>query len=260
MNEYQVRYTCSGEQQLSIVNFITHNAKEYIIAREFATREHIQCYVKTDITKKTWVNKFNLNFKGMDRRDKYVMEDKGQTKLYVCKGDTSLEQPDIIAKSSLFTDEDIKNFHDEYWHNHNKLTEMPDVISASTLQPIVAIKTKKQRKPPFMMEVKMSLENDYPLLEWGKEHKALVFKRVMFMLGDYCKALDHIIVTRMVYGIMNSLIKDRHEWLEHWYLKCFGEQYEDVNIQEEIEMVLEQKPTSNDKHKRDFFTAVIEDD
>jgi len=222
--EFHLRYTCSAELQCQIVDFITRNAKEYIICKEQANREHIHCYAVLDVTKKTWVNKFNLKFKGMDRRDKYVEPDKGNTKLYVCKG-TGVGQYEILAKRG-FTDEDIVNFNKQWWENNPKSNI---VIEFSDSPQLPEPKPKKQAKPSFMKQVRLELEELYPEKDWTIDDKPIVFKRLMFMLGDGCRNLDHIIISRMTYGVLNSLIKDKKEWLEYWYKKAFGEYlYESV--------------------------------
>lgn len=214
---FQIRYTCSGDLQLRIVDFITRNALRFIIAREVASREHIQCYVELDITKKTWVNKFNESFPGMDRRDKYVMIDNGKTCNYVCK------DGDIIAKRG-FSNEDIENFKTEY-HKENPKPEISIKIDESLILPPEkkTEKVKKQKVPPFMQLVRQELEDMHPNLQWHKKHKPLVFKMLMNKLGEGCKNLDHVIISRMTYGVLNSLIKDKKDWHEYWYMKAFGE-------------------------------------
>lgn len=208
---YQIRYTCSGELQAQIVDFISRNAVKYIIAREVATREHLQCYVEIKITKKTWVNKFNDRFKDMDRRDKYVEPDKGRTKYYVCK------DGDILQKRG-FTDEDITNYRKEYLES-----QIPEEIKNLAILPPETIPEKpvKKKKPTFMMEVRLDLEETFPEKDWTSKDRPIVFKFVMRKLGQYCRALDHIIISRMVYGVLNSLVKDKQEWLSHWYQKAF---------------------------------------
>jgi len=216
--EYHIRYSCSGDLQAQIVDFITRNAKKYIIAREFANREHIQCYVETNITKKTWVNKFNIKFTSMDRRDKYVEPDKGKTKQYVCK------DGDIIAKRG-FTDEEIENFKTEYRKENPKpeiSLKNQEIHDAPPLEN--SKKVKKSKVPTFMMQCRNKLLDEYPDKEWSMRDKPLVFRNVMYLLGQGCKNLDHIIISRMTYGVLNSLIKDKKEWLEYWYRKAFMEE------------------------------------
>lgn len=218
--EYHIRYTCAGDLQASIVNFIMKNAQKYIISREVASREHIQCYVVTSVVKKTWVNKFNLNYKQMDRRDKYVELDKGNTKTYVCKGNSISEMPVVIAKLG-FSDQDVIDLHKQYWAQH-----IPEEIQNICILPpeTKTEKTKKQPKPTFMKEMRQCLEDEYPEKDWSMSDKPLVFKKLMYMLGTSCRNLDHIIISRMTYGVLNSLIKDKKEWLEYWFKKSFGEE------------------------------------
>lgn len=228
--EYHIRYTCSGEPQAQIVDFIMRNAQKYIISREVASREHIQCYVVSNIVKKTWVNKFNLKFTSMDRRDKYVELDKGNTKLYVCKGESISSPPDVIAKLG-FSDEEITAFHSQYWQQHipqgiqNICIDLPETETK---------KTKKPPRPTFMKEVRQTLIDEYPDREWKKSDKPIVFKKVMYMLGQSVRNLDHIILSRMTYGVLNSLIMTNQEWLEYWYNKAFGEELNPYADSEDI--------------------------
>lgn len=219
MPEYHIRYTCEGELQSSIVNFIIRNSQSCIIAREFATREHIQCYVSTNVVKKTWVNKFNLAFK-LDRRDKYVMEDLGKTKQYVCKGVALNEMPDIVNKRG-FSDADINEYHQAYWATHI-------VVEPISFTPTQMTSDKVRKKSmPFMRQVYERLESDYPLREWVETDKPLIFRYVMDDLGRSNRSLDKFIVKRMVLGILNSLMKDhRAEWYTSFYHEVFAEHYQ----------------------------------
>lgn len=217
--EYHIRYTCSGEVQDNIVNFIMRNADKYIISREIASREHIQCYVVTNVVKKTWVNKFNATFKGMDRRDKYVELDKGNTIGYVCKGQSIMEMPIILGKRG-FTDDDIISYHKKYWET--KLPELPE-CQAEVMPEVKQDKARKAKQPPFMKVIRNQLDESFPDKDWSMVDKPVVFKFIMRGLGESCKSLDHIIISRMTYGILNSLIKDKKEWHEYWYKKAFNE-------------------------------------
>jgi hypothetical protein len=269
-----MRYTCSGQTQDEVVKFIMKNALKFIIAKEIASREHIQCYVETKVVKKTWVNQFNLQIK-LDRRDKYVELDKGNTKLYICKGNGQTVQPEILAKRG-FTDEEIVSFHNEYWLN-KKTIEMEFTPVSSILPPVEKLeKVKKAKTPTFMSIIRNELEEEYPYKEWDMKDKPLVFKKLMFKLGVGCRNLDHIIISRMTYGVLNSLIKDKKEWHEYWYRKAFnGEELyevvddvEDMKLDEEIETILPKRKIIKKKvfdnvinrNENNIKLCIIEDD
>lgn len=230
MPEFHMRYTCQNPVQGLVIDFITRNGASFIIAKEYASREHLQCYVSTSIVKKTWDNKFRERFKELDRRDKYVKEDAGFTKQYVCKGGAKRgEYPDILAKRG-FTDEDIIRFHNEYWDVHEEegiKASVSDEIHLNITETPKEPKPEKikKRTPTFMKVVRDKLEANFPDKEWTKKDKQCVFCYVMRELGTSCKTLDHVIVTRMTWGILNSLIKDRRDWNAYWYSKCFNEPY-----------------------------------
>jgi len=266
---FQARYTCSRSSDLEtrIIDFITRNANRFIIAREEATREHLQCYVEYENTKKTWDNTFKKKFPTMDRRDKYFMPDKGTTMLYVCKDN------DIISKRG-FSDEDIAELHTTYHKNNPKTRISLEITEALELPPDTKPeKVKKPRPPTFMSKCRQELEEEYPFIEWQKKHKKVVFIKVMENLGQGCKNLDHIIVTRMVYGILNSLIKNKKEWHQYWYAKCFqGEAFDqddelpdDNDLYSEVEkkqhecmMRIEEENKREEleiqnRHKKNFF-------
>lgn len=244
MPAYQARYTCQGDLQTQVVDFISRHALKYIVAREFASREHIQCYIEYDNAKKTWDNTFRIKFPTMDRRDKYFKLDRGTTKLYVCKDN------DIISKRG-FTDEDIENLHTQY-HLNNPQTQISlNIDEVDVLPPLPKNeKPKKPRPPTFMCLCRNELQDEYPFLDWAKKHKKIVFLKVMSNLGQGVRNLDHVIVTRMVYGVLNSLIKDKKEWHEYWYQKCFGE---DINDAPELNEEEDKKLDEED----DFATAYL---
>lgn len=216
---FHIRYTCSGQLQNDIVNFISKNALDYIISKEYAAREHIQCYVLLKVTKKTWVNKFNIVFKDrMETRDKYVEPDKGSTKFYVCKGDNCDTLPNVISKRG-FTDDDISIFHKTYWDTQTKTKDNVVKVNPDIEFPIGKVK----RVPPMRL-VRDRLEELYPEKDWSMKDKPLVAVSVLNILGEGCKTLDHIILSRMTYGVLNSLVKNKKEWHEYWYHKAFGEE------------------------------------
>jgi len=254
MPEYHGRYTCSGDLQQQIVDFISRNAQKYIIAQEHASREHIQCYIEYENTKKTWDNKFKIKFPELDRRDKYFKEDKGNTKVYVCK------EKVILAKRG-FSDDDIENFHTIY-HQQNPKHQISLKIEESPilLPEIVERKVKKPRPPTFMRQCRDELEELYPTLDWKLKHKRIVFLKVMRNLGQGCKNLDHIIITRMTYGVLNSLIKDTKEWDEYWYHKCFGEElnppdsdFLENELEDDFLKYLQEIQQQKDKAEQDSF-------
>lgn len=217
MPNYHGRYTCSGDLQQRIVDFITRNADKYIIAREQATREHLQCYIEYKNTKKTWDNLFRTKFMEMHRNDKYFKEDKGTTIFYVCK------EKDILAKRG-FSDDDIEKFHSEY-HQKNQQQQISLNIEEILISP-PETKQEKVKKPKpltFMRQCRNELLEEFPDLDFQAKHKPLVFMKVMSNLGEQCKNLDKFIIIRMVNGVLNSLIKNRKKWHEYWYQECFGE-------------------------------------
>lgn len=215
--EYHIRYTCSGDLQALVVNFIMKNANKYIISREIASREHIQCYVVTNVVKKTWVNKFNLKFKDLDRRDKYVELDKGKTKLYVCKGNSISEEPDVIAKLG-FTDEEIKAYHSEYWQQHIP----PEIQEIPMLLPETKDKKEKKAKPVgFLIRLYHRLQDKYPTMDWSEQHYPLIYKEYMFACGNAVKPISKFIIQNNVTGLLNALLHRKHEWLAKLFEEAF---------------------------------------
>ena len=241
--DYHIRYTCSGELQEQVVDFITRNALNFIISREFATREHIQCYVQASVVKKTWVNKFNIKFNNqLVARDKYVelCKDVERTKKYVCKGG-STDVPPVVLQKRGFTDDDIIIYHKQYWQEDlEKLDVNPSQVEKTedidkfleSLPKTIEKKVKKTKSPTFMRQVCSKLEEEYPEREWtgSIDDKRLVFITLLRSLGELGKGFETFILSRMIYGVLNVLIKDKEEWLEYWYQKCFGE---DLNPHDE---------------------------
>lgn len=229
------RYTCTGDLQLKVIDFVSRNAGKYIISREYASREHLQCYIEYPKAKKTWDNTFRSSFKELDRRDKYFVEDAGRTKIYVCKFEGRVTVEEVLERQSVgllsyrgFTPEEIQEFNKIYWDdfalNSEKQKANKIEIILEPSPETKSEKTKKPRPPTFMRQCRNELEDEYPNIVWKHKHRKLVFMKVMDNLGMQCKNLDKFIIIRMVNGVLNSLIKNRKEWHEYWYQECFNDQ------------------------------------
>lgn len=160
----------------------------------------------------------------MNRRDKYVEPDKGKTKIYVCKGANPSSPPEVLGKRG-FSDEDIIAYHNQYWEEHLPIALQE---AAANAVEVVApsVKVRKPRTPNFNERVRDELDAMFPDRIWKSKDKPIVYKKVMSSLGRHARNLDHAILARMVFGVLNSLIKQNREWLEYWYAKAFNEDLE----------------------------------
>lgn len=232
MASFHFRATCTGQIQDQIVDFLARNSQgETIICREFATNEHIHALIHIDITKKSFCNKFKTKFNTMKGNKDYSIEEvktnDDNMAQYICKGESYLDQPIILYKLRLR--KAIEEYHSLYWeHNVIKKLENEKILNFEEISQIPTLevfkKEKKKRTPTFMMLCRDELIELYgENYDWEKNDLPKVFHKVMTKLGDLCKTLDHVIITRMVYGVLNSLIKDKKEWHEYWFQKCFPE-------------------------------------
>lgn len=223
MPPFHFRLTCDVVDNTKYCDFLLRNSSgKFLCVAEKGTRDHIHCYLEFQMTKKSFMNKFNEKFKGLDRRDKYLDEDKGTTLQYICKGVSSkVKTPvNVVAKRSL-TDLDIDQLHEEFWKN--RIAGLPEII----LTPVgeicdqVEIKKKTKRAPPFLTSVYNELFLQQDDWTYGLADKQRIFKFLMIRLGQSVKTLDKIIVTRMVNGLQNALVADKKQMYEHWWCECF---------------------------------------
>lgn len=244
---YHFRYTCSGDIQAKLVDFLTRKCKAYIICREYGEingNEHIQAYLEFDVTKKHFMEVLNKKFPNPNRRDKYLEVDKGETKQYVCKGEAHGKLP-VVLGMFKFTQQDVTLYHELYWKKNNDIKKGHKDISQIFLKieeksqvdtldksgilvweqntPIVSQKVNVKKKQKTIMRLIRDecIDIKGQEHEWCMSDKYFVFYHTMKILGEQCKSLDHIILNRMVLGILNSLIKDNKEWYLYWWQKVY---------------------------------------
>lgn len=224
MPPFHFRLTCDVADNAKYCDFLLRNSSgKFLCVAEKGNRDHIHCYLEFQMTKKSFMNKFNEKFKGIDRRDKYLDEDKGTTLQYICKGPNSKVKTDVnvVAKRTL-TDLDIAQLHDEFWKNRVP-DEVPIVFTpiSEVICEQVEIKKKSKRAPPFLTGVYNELFLQQDDWTYGLADKQRIFKFLMMRLGQSVKTLDKIIVTRMVNGLQNALVADKKQMYEHWWSECF---------------------------------------
>lgn len=224
MPPFHFRLTCDVADNAKYCDFLLRNSSgKFLCVAEKGNRDHIHCYLEFQMTKKSFMNKFNEKFKGIDRRDKYLDEDKGTTLQYICKGPNSKVKTyvNVVAKRTL-TDLDIAQLHDEFWKNRVS-DEVPIVFTpiSEVICEQVEIKKKSKRAPPFLTGVYNELFLQQDDWTYGLADKQRIFKFLMMRLGQSVKTLDKIIVTRMVNGLQNALVADKKQMYEHWWSECF---------------------------------------
>lgn len=224
MPPFHFRLTCDVADNAKYCDFLLRNSSgKFLCVAEKGNRDHIHCYLEFQMTKKSFMNKFNEKFKGLDRRDKYLDEDKGTTLQYICKGPNSKVKTDVnvVAKRTL-TELEIVQLHDEFWKNR-VIEEVPIVLTpvSEICGEYVELKKKSKRAPPFLTSVYNELFLQQDDWTYGVADKQRIFKFLMMRLGQSVKTLDKIIVTRMVNGLQNALVADKKQMYEHWWCECF---------------------------------------
>ena len=223
MPPFHFRLTCDVADNAKYCDFLLRNSSgKFLCVAEKGTRDHIHCYLEFQMTKKSFMNKFNDKFKNIDRRDKYLDEDKGTTLQYICKGFNSKIKSDVVvvAKRTL-TDLEIEQMHEQFWQNKPQVNEVPIVFTPVSEVQQVEIKKKSKRAPPFLTSVYNELYVSQDDWTYGVADKQRIFKFLMTRLGQSVKTLDKIIVTRMVNGLQNALVTDKNQMYEHWWSECF---------------------------------------
>ena len=227
MPPFHFRLTCDVADNARFCDFMLRNSSgKFLCVAEIGKREHIHCYLEFQMTKKSFMNKFNDKFKNIDRRDKYLDEDKGTTLQYICKGPNSKIKTDVVvvAKRAL-TDLDIVEMHEQFWKNKPQVHEVPITLTpvSEVLGIADVVKYKPKRAPPFLRGVYDELDAMREEDDWtfGVADKQIIFKFLMMRLGQGVKTLDKIIITRMVNGLQNALISSKKQLYEHWWYECF---------------------------------------
>jgi len=127
---------------------------------------------------------------------------------YVCKGESSdweTGKPEVL--STTFSEEEIKEFHRQYWNHHDrvKINLTQEAKVDENLQPRV----KKIRAKNFYEVIVDELTTAYPDRVFNK-HKDSRFLTVYILkkMGARGRALDDIIFKRTFYAVYNGLKKD----------------------------------------------------
>lgn len=233
---YQFRFTCDGELQTQILDFMLRNSTgEFICSRENGTqngREHIQGYCEFEITKKSFMNKFNEKFKKqLETRDKYLDKDKGHTRSYVCKGvepqqPFSPTNPYILSSRALTST--IENNYINYWSNAQKINTVyghkdKQIIIANFEESLQVATLKKQKKMQFLQgltfKIRSMKPDDY---KWSRSKDlGFVYRHTKRGCGEAVKIFNKYRLAEMVNGVLNSLIGEDEldDWL--WFQECF---------------------------------------
>jgi len=209
MPPFHFRLTCDVADNAKYCDFLLRNSSgKFLCVAEKGNRDHIHCYLEFQMTKKSFMNKFNEKFKGLDRRDKYLDEDKGTTLQYICKGPNSKVKTDVnvVAKRTL-TELDIVQLHDEFWKN--RVIDLVPIVLTPSLAPIgeyVELKKKSKRAKPWLQEYvydELLAERD----DWGYGivDKQKIFKQIMLRGGQMIKIMDNALINRWIIGIQNAL-------------------------------------------------------
>lgn len=126
-----------------------------------------------------------------------VVRDRKKNLLYLCKGKSQTDLP-VVVINNLLTEEQIKEYHAEYWETNKKLKEG-------------SVKPKK--KITFLeCCIKEACKPDYKTIwESGFEYITNHQKRAMFslvtrMLGEQRKILDAMIIRRLCNGVFNVIL------------------------------------------------------
>lgn len=191
------------EECLRIAEWVkTQTIRMLAVYEKDAERDHMHIMFITDLSIERMRAKILERFKELKgKRNEYyglsVKDDMEAQERYLCKGEQEWSMPDIILCTHHYTDDKIRERHEQYWEINRQLRE----------------DSKNAKTESFLHYVckqlpdKMDFTNNYD--------KRIVFLKVMECLGKKAKVMDSIIVRRLCNGVWN--IKDHKRFGEYMY-------------------------------------------
>lgn len=206
-------------------HFISYFVFEEIGKRE---REHIHCYVYSEMTESGFRNKFRKAFsllKGKEDHDYFLAvikeQDVRNVQRYICKGYKPItegrSEHKFIGSSVTWTRQQLLQLQEEFWEENKRQQSEKQKAEKEKEE---KIKEESDKKEPFIKKVLKSLLSDRPMGQWDRksEHdRVIVFKRITRMLGELYKFMDAFIISRYINGVWHHLDnRGNDEYL--WYL------------------------------------------
>lgn len=196
----------------SLVNIIVHETE--------SSRPHIHCVILPNKTVSTFRQQMLVKFPSIKGNGVYSLEmvkDFDKMVRYCCKGEQDV-MPDV--KHSVYTEEQIEEFHDKYWEiileTQKASSNRSEVNSAGEKKKVKAQTwTEKVFNELLEYEDEVKIIREYHSLEYPNSFQEQVYynaKLTLFthMLGCYgnvLKQIDDFILQRQFRGFLNGILK-----------------------------------------------------
>jgi len=132
---------------------------------------------------------------------------------YVAKGsgpDWETQKPHVV--STTFSDEEVKEFHRQYWNHHDRikvdLTPQANFDHIDAL--LTAVKKERKKKPTWTQSVIAEIRELHPDKGYDYNHhedRVYLVDKILSRMGTDGKALDEIVFKRMFFAVYNGLKK-----------------------------------------------------
>lgn len=197
-------------------SFCERQFDSYISCYEtHSNRPHVHILVKIKVTRSVQISKllkkqfdFNGNADFSVKNVNPTEKDFIAISQYVCKGDDHKTLPVVIFRSPDWTDELVKQRHDEYWCNEpNETQENHIKVDLNQLDTEPVVRQKIPRKT-WTEKIIDELQDEYEEVEWDwhePKHRQWMIDYVLKKLGDKKKIFNEYKIKEFVYACFNSL-------------------------------------------------------
>jgi len=135
---------------------------------------------------------------------------------YVAKGsgpDWETQKPHVV--STTFSDEEVKEFHRQYWNHHDR-TIMPVAVGQAIINEAhdhatyLALKKERKKRPTWTQEVINEIRTAHPDHGYDYNHhedRKYLVDKILLRMGEGGKALDETVFRRIFFAVYNGLKK-----------------------------------------------------
>jgi len=206
------------------VDFVTRlPGKDKIIVLERKTtndKPHLHSIFIHDKTESTVRQQFMKKFEDYKGRGKeYQLKQIPDVELYdaekyICKGETTLDSPDIILQTGKYNIEYTVKLHIAYWELNAFVNKNKTQVQNGTMEPFITVthRVEKVVKPKknFYNDVIDYLHLQYPEKEWTLNDTVLMYYGIMKLHGKHFRPYGPQQIENEMNVIMNILCHARH--------------------------------------------------
>ena len=193
----------------------THNAFWYKKSTSNARQKFLDAFPEC---KREKINDTTVDYYMLEEKDDWEKQMR-----YLCKGKDRDTMPVVLSKKGI-TDDEIKQYHEAYWLENDRLKEKGAAIAAHTGDS----PKRKVRQETFTEMLIRTIPHRETKWDYRDNfHKKQMYEHVMLSLGNKSKVLDVMIVRRLINACFNAA--DPKGFRECMYAQVFTslDQYDD---------------------------------